>query len=43
MGTYPEKRTSYETAFVFYEGDQYNDVSVPSWASKLIIQKGEIE
>lgn len=43
IGTYPEKRPLYETAFVFYEGDQYNDVSVPSWASKLIIQQGEIE
>jgi predicted metal-dependent peptidase len=43
IGTYPEKRPLYETAFVFYEGDQYNDVNVPSWASKLIIQQGEIE
>jgi predicted metal-dependent peptidase len=42
MGTYPEKRTPYETAFVFYEDNQYNDLEVPSWASKLIIQKEEI-
>jgi predicted metal-dependent peptidase len=43
MGTYPEKRTPYETAFVFYEGDQYNDKDVPPWASKLIIHKEEIK
>jgi predicted metal-dependent peptidase len=42
MGTYPEQRTPYETAFVFYEGAQYNDLEVPPWASKVIIQKGEI-
>jgi predicted metal-dependent peptidase len=43
MGDYPTKRTPYETAFVFYEGDQYNDINVPSWASKLIIHQGEIK
>jgi predicted metal-dependent peptidase len=41
-GMYPEKRTPYETAFVFYEGDQYDEGHVPGWASKLVIQKEEI-
>ena len=33
---------SYDTAFVFIQ-NQYEDVSVPSWAIKLILEEQEIE
>ena len=36
-GTYPEKPTSYDTAFVFPEDEDYNDEDVPDWALKLFI------
>ncbi len=41
-GIYPRKRPAWETAFVFMEED-YTDVSVPAWAIKLIVEKGEFE
>ena len=41
-GYYPRKKPPYDTAFVFMEED-YNDVSVPPWAMKLIIEKEELE
>ena len=41
-GYYPRKKPPYDTAFVFMEED-YTDVSVPSWAMKLIIEKEELE
>ncbi|MBQ3797865.1 MAG: metallopeptidase [Butyrivibrio sp.] len=36
-GTYPEKATSYDTAFVFPEDGDYEDENVPDWALKLYI------
>lgn len=41
-GIYPVKKPAYETAFVFMEG-QYQDLSVPSWAIKLVLDPEEIE
>ena len=41
-GYYPRKKPPYDTAFVFMEED-YTDVSVPSWAMKLIIEKEALE
>lgn len=35
-GTYPKKMPSYKTAFVFMQED-YQDVEVPAWAIKLIL------
>jgi len=32
---------AYDTAFVFVEG-QYEDVSVPAWAMKIILTEEEI-
>ncbi len=37
-GIYPEKRPPYETAFVFMK-EEYEDVDVPSWAMKLILEE----
>lgn len=37
-GIYPVKMPPYDTAFVFVQ-DQYQDVSVPSWAIKLILER----
>jgi predicted metal-dependent peptidase len=37
-GIYPVKMPPYDTAFVFVQ-DQYEDVSVPSWAIKLILER----
>lgn len=36
-GIYPVRMPPYDTAFVFIQ-DQYEDVSVPSWAMKLILE-----
>ncbi len=36
-GSFPEKATSYDTAFVFPEDEDYNDENVPDWALKLYI------
>lgn len=41
-GIYPVKMPPYETAFVFLE-DQYEDLSVPPWAIKLILTPEDIE
>lgn len=40
-GIYPVKMPPYDTAFVFIQG-QYEDVSVPSWAIKLILEEEEL-
>ena len=40
-GIYPVKMPPYDTAFVFIQ-NQYEDVSVPSWAIKLILEEEEI-
>lgn len=41
-GIYPEKMPPYATAFVFLEED-YEDVDVPGWAMKLILEKETLE
>ena len=41
-GVYPAKMPPYETAFVFMEED-YEDVDVPSWAMKSILEAEETE
>ena len=40
-GIYPVQCPPYDTAFVFVQ-DHYEDVSVPSWAIKLILEPEEI-
>lgn len=40
-GTFPTKRTPYDTAFAFLKNN-YTDVWVPSWAIKLILEEEEI-
>ncbi|WP_101876955.1 VWA-like domain-containing protein [Lachnoclostridium edouardi] len=40
-GIYPVKMPPYETAFVFIK-DNYTDLSVPSWAMKLILEPGDL-
>lgn len=41
-GIYPAKRPLYETAFVFMKED-YQDVDVPVWAMKLILESDDLE
>lgn len=41
-GTFPAKKPSYETAFIFMKSD-YQDVDVPPWAIKLIIDEEGIK
>lgn len=41
-GIYPMKRPLYETAFVFMKED-YQDVDVPVWAMKLILEPEDLE
>lgn len=41
QGIYPAKKPPYETAFVFMKED-YEDVNVPVWAMKLILEEEEI-
>jgi len=41
-GIYPVKMPPYETAFVFME-DQYQDISVPGWAMKVILTREDLE
>lgn len=41
-GIYPVKMPPYDTAFVFIQG-QYEDVSVPVWAIKLILEEEELK
>lgn len=36
-GEFPEKPTSYDTAFVFVEDSDYDDENVPEWALKLYV------
>ena len=40
-GTFPERRPDYNAAFVFID-DAYNNLEVPPWAIKLVLQKEEI-
>lgn len=39
-GIYPAKCPVYETAFVFME-EEYEDVDVPPWAIKIILEEGQ--
>lgn len=41
-GIYPAKRPLYETAFVFMKED-YQDVDVPVWAMKLILEPDDLD
>lgn len=41
-GIYPLKMPPYETAFVFME-NQYEDISVPGWAMKVILTGEDLE
>ena len=41
-GTYPSKMPPYETAFVFMKED-YEDVDVPPWAMKLVIEEEDLQ
>ena len=38
MGTYPEKPTDYDTAFVFFNDEEMDDAKVPDWAVRLYIE-----
>jgi predicted metal-dependent peptidase len=40
LGTFPEKRPAYDTAFLFL-GQSYDDAAVPPWAMKLILDPDE--
>ncbi len=42
MGTYPERRPPYDTAFVFCD-DRYLEHDVPPWAMRLVVRTGELE
>lgn len=42
QGVFPGKMPPYETAFVFMR-EGYEDVEVPPWAMKLIIEKDDLE
>lgn len=41
-GVFPEKKPDYHTAFVFLDGE-YNNLNVPAWAIRLVLQKDEID
>lgn len=41
MGEFPVCKPDYHTAFVFVD-DDYNNLDVPAWAIKLVLQKDEI-
>ena len=41
QGIYPNKRPSYEVAFVFLKED-YEDAQVPPWAMKLILEEEDL-
>lgn len=41
-GVYPLKMPPYDTAFVFVE-DQYEDMSVPGWAMKVVLTEEDLE
>lgn len=41
-GTYPKKKPSYQTAFIFMQ-EEYEDVDVPPWAVKLIVDAEDLD
>lgn len=42
LGTYPQKRPDYLTAFVFVDNDNAYYVKVPSWAISIVLEKEDI-
>ena len=47
FGPFPNKKPSYDTAFVFVEDEKsahstYNNYDIPSWAIKLVLRKDEL-
>ena len=42
-GTFPEKKTDYDTAFIFVDKNDYDAVQVPSWAIKILLESEEIK
>ena len=40
MGTYPARRPTYDTAFLFL-GDRFDDANVPPWAMKVVLDEEE--
>ena len=40
-GEFPSKKPDYDTAFVFVD-DEYNNLDVPHWAIKLVLQRDEV-
>lgn len=41
-GTFPTQRTPYETVFVFIVKEDYENVTVPPWAMKVLLTEDEI-
>lgn len=41
-GTFPERRTPYETAFVFVSKNPEDVPAIPGWAQKLVLEPAEI-
>ena len=41
FGIFPAKKPAFDAAFVFVD-DGYNNLDVPAWAIKLVLQKDEI-
>ncbi len=41
LGTYPERRPAYDTAFVFCD-DMYREHEVPPWAMKLVVRTADL-
>lgn len=42
LGTYPTKRPPYDTAFIFVRTDETEDVTVPPWAMKIILEPEDL-
>ena len=42
LGTYPERKPDYDTAFVFLE-EEYRNPEVPSWAMKLVLEQEDVK
>ena len=40
-GVFPEKRTIYDTAFIFIKDDHYNE-DIPSWAIKVVLDPDDL-
>ncbi len=38
FGTFPEHPTTYDTAFLFWTEEAYDDTKVPAWALKLLLR-----